>query len=320
MSRLALVAAFLLAAACQQSPTWQSEAKGLADARQGGGGLADVRIDGESLAAQAFAAEAAFLYPDESRALIHALFRAEFARREAQRLQLSVSQAELDAVMEESIASLKASLPPGQTLESWARTRFDRNWHVVEGTLRRHMEQNQLFQLCARAHSWTQGRVVLQMLSAREQSKAQTWARQLSTGASAAKLAVQSLDPGPSGDASLPPLPLSLPDPLGEWLMTSAAESATAGGSGLGSGSERIFGPFQFDGDQVWRVVYVQRYLPAESEVPPLQVLLDDLRSQPVSPMEERAWFETMAKRYNAVENLPAIQAPAAAFVRNSSS
>jgi hypothetical protein len=304
-----------LTASCQQTPKWETSAKGLTGHKAATGALADVRLDGEMLMASAFAAEAAFLYPGESRALVHALFRAEFARLEGQRLQLQVSAAELEAAMQDSIAGLEASLPAGQSLDGWAQQRFDRNWMVVEGTLRRHLEQNQLFQLCARAHAWTEGRVELQMLTARDKQQADTWARQLRTGASASKLAVQSLDPGPNGDASLPPLPNSLPTPLGEWLTSRAAEPTADN-----VGGDRIFGPFQFEGDKVWRVVFVKRQLPAESEVPPVQVLLDDLRRQPVSPLEERAWFEAMAARYNAVENLPAIQAPAAAFVRNPTS
>jgi len=304
-----------LLASCQQTPKWETSAKGLAGHKPATGTLADVRLGDDLLTASAFAAQAAFLYPSESRALVHALFRAEFARLEGQRLHLHVNAAELEASMQDSVAGLEASLPGGQTLEAWAQQRFDRNWIVVEATLRRHMEQNQLFQLCARAHSWTQGRVELQMLTARDPQQAEAWARQLRTGASAAKLAVQSLDPGPNGDASLPPLPISLPNPLGDWLSSGVPGKTTDG-----DGIDRVFGPFQFDGDQVWRVVFLQRRIPAESEVPPVQVLLDDLRRQPVSPLEERAWFEAMAARYNAVENLPAIQAPAAAFVRNSTS
>lgn len=273
------------------------------------------------LSAQAFVAEAAFLYPQESRTLVHALLRAEFARLEAQRLQLEVDPAELELALQGSIEGLKASLPPGQSLDTWAQQRFDRGWIVVEATLRRHLQQNQLFQMCARAHSWTEGRVELQMLTGRDQSQAQTWARQLRTGASAAQMAIQSLDPGPNGDASLPPLPLSLPAPLGEWLQATASTDELAQAtSATGSSKDRVFGPFQFAGEQVWRVVYVKRWLAAESDVPPRQVLLEELRRQPVSPLEERGWFEAMLKRYNAAENLPAIQAPAAAFVRNTTS
>ncbi len=304
-SALLLVAFLSVAGACQQTPEWETAAKGLGN-NANGSLLADVRLQGEFLSAHAFAAEAAFLYPEESRTLVHAIFRAEFARLEGMRLQLEVPAAEVDAALQSSVAGLEGSLPDGVSLDDWAQRRFDRNWQVVNGILRRHLEQNQLFQLCARAHSRMSGQVELQMLSSQDVQQAKTWARQLQTGAAAAQLAIQSLDPGPNGDASLPPLPMHLPAPLGPWLQQ--------------GGEERIFGPFQFDGEQVWRVVFVKRRIAAETEVPPRAVLLEDLRKQPVSPLEERAWFEAMVDRYNAVENLPAIQAPAAAFVRNSSS
>ncbi|NQU48530.1 MAG: hypothetical protein HQ519_07770 [Planctomycetes bacterium] len=300
LARAIVALCWFVALGCQGAQQWDSPAKGMA----ADSGLPDVRLDGSYLNAQAFVAEAAFLFPAESRSLVHALVRSEFARLEANRLQLELDPKELQAALEQSVAGLEASLPAGQNLDDWALQRFDRSWVVVNETLRRHLAENQLFQLCARAHAMTGPRAELQMLTSRDQQQAQNWARQLKTGASASSLAALSLDPGPQGDASLPPLPMALPAPLGEWLC----QQKSAG---------TVFGPFQFGDEQVWRVVYVRRLLAGLAALPPISILIEDLSKNPVSPLEERAWFDAMAKRYNAVENLPAIQAPAAAFVRS---
>ena len=269
----------------------------------GSGHLADVRLGDRFLSGNAFASEAAFLFPDESRALVHALLRVEFARMESERLQLSVSASELDSALEESRRNILSSLAPEETLDDWAFRRFGRSWQEAQVTLQRHLSDNQLYQLCTRSHALERGRVELQMLITLDREKAQTWVRKLKTGASASAMAVESLDPGPNGDGRLPPLPRELPGDLGNWM----AEQPEPGS---------VFGPFQFANERVWRVVLLERFLPPEKDLPPKAVLLEQLRLQPISPLEEEAWFEAMANRYNAVENLPAIQAPAAAFVR----
>jgi hypothetical protein len=267
--------------------------------------LPDIRVADTALHGQAFAAEAAFLFPEQSRALVHALLRTEFARLEAMRLGLQIDVGELNAALLASIQTIEAGLGRNQTLDSWAQTRYGRSWTEVEGVLRQHLSKNQLYQLCTRAFSLQQGQVVLQMLTTREQQTAVDWARQLAAGASAQVLVQASLDPGPLGDGSLPPLPVALPGELGKQLQ---GQKMTVG---------QVLGPFRFRGESIWRVARVAELLKPYSSQPPTGVLLQDLRKEPVSPLEEQAWFEAMSRRYTASDNLPSFQAPAAAFVHS---
>ncbi len=270
------------------------------DSAEAGGGIPAVRIGERELSARALAAEAAFLFPQQTRALVHALLRNALADAEAQRLALSPDEAAVDRALEQAVTAIRAQLTAGADLEQWAREGFGRSWVDYQAALRLRLRANQIYQLCARAGSREVGRVRLQMLVGAEQEQADGWARRLRAGASAAVLAAESLDPGPAGDASLPPLPVDLAAPLGKLLFD--APSGT------------VLGPFQFEGDPLWRVVLVQDWLPPIAQPPAVAQLLADLAAQPLGPLEALAWFERNRQRYNALENLPALIAPEPAF------
>jgi hypothetical protein len=266
--------------------------------------LPGVAVGERALVARAFAAEASFLFPEESRALGHALLRAEFARLEAERLGVEPEPAAVDAALAASVAGLRAQAPDGR-LEAWAQQRYGRGWEPVEAGLRQRLEDNQRFQLCARAWSLQQGRVKYRMLSTRDEITAQDWLRRMRAGASSAAMVSASLDAGPAGDGSLPWLPQAS---LG-WLPALAVPSELKLGE--------AFGPVHLPGESVWRVLEVLALETPLATVPPRTQLLEALRAEPVGPLEERAWFAAMSARYNAREGLPAFETPARSFVRS---
>jgi hypothetical protein len=298
-------AALALGSACagptdlaKQSP------EGRADLLGGDGvTLPGVAVGDRALAAHAFAAEASFLFPEESRALAHALLRAEFARLEAERLGVEPEVAAVDAALAASVAGLRTRAPGGQ-IEEWAMQRYGRGWEAVEAGLRKRLEDNQRFQLCARAWSLQQGRVQFRMLSTRDEITAQDWLRRIRAGASAAAMVSASLDAGPAGDGSLP----WLPQASAGWIPAMLVPSELKLGE--------VFGPVQLPGESVWRVLEVLALEAPLATVPPRAQLLEALRVEPVGPLEERAWFEAMSARYNAREGLPAFETPARSFVR----
>ena len=202
----------LLSFACGQAPVAGPlpEAAGPRSHAGGASTLPGVALGDEQLDARAFAAEASFLFPEEARALGHALLRAEFARREGARLGLDVDSREVDAALAASRAALEAGAPGGD-LQSWAESRYGRSWAQVEEGIRARLEDNQRFQLCARAWSLQQGRVKLRGLATLDRELAEAWVRRVRNGASAAALVESSLDPGPRGDGTLPWLPARLP-------------------------------------------------------------------------------------------------------------
>lgn len=265
-------------------------------------GLPGVALGEDLLHPRAFAAAAAFLFPDETRALAHALLRAEFARREAARLEIAVDEAEVDAALDAAVRGLEAQAAATGGLEEWARSRYGRSWSQVEASLRRQLRDNQRYQLCARAWSGAQPQVRLRMLTTRERAQAEAWVRQIRAGAASAALAGESLDPGPAGDGSLPPLPAALPAPLGEALA--------------GAEPGAVLAPLRFDGESVWRVVVLLGREAGQPAQPPRSALLASVRERPIAPLEERAWFAAMVDRYNAREGLPAFEPPPEAFVR----
>ena len=265
--------------------------------------LPGVAVGERALAAHAFAAEASFLFPEESRALAHALLRAEFSRLEAERLGVEPEVAAVDAALAASVAGLRKQAPDGQ-LEAWAQQRYGRGWEPVEAGLRQRLEDNQRFQLCVRAWSLQQGRVQFRMLSTQDEITAHDWLRRIRAGASSAAMVSASLDAGPAGDGSLPWLPQASPGWLPAHIVPSELESG------------EVFGPVQLPGESVWRVLEVLALEAPFMTVPPRAQLLEALRSEPVGPLEERAWFAAMSDRYNAREGLPAFETPARSFVR----
>ena len=265
------------------------------------GVLPGIAVEGAPLDARALASEAAFLFPDETRALVRGLLRVEFARREAERLGLSVDQAALAQALAEAEAGIRASLPEDGDLEEWSRTRYGRAWSEVRHALEARLSDNQLYQQALRAEAAVAGRVRLHVLVSADSDHATTWARKLRGGADPRALAAESIDPGPRGDSERGPLPVFLPEPLGSALA--------------GAGPGEVVGPFRFEGDRFWHVARLLERIPAERALPPTAQLIASLRERPVDPIEARAWFEEMSRRYTAAERLPAVLAPAAAFV-----
>ncbi|MCH2101765.1 MAG: hypothetical protein MK209_07570 [Planctomycetes bacterium] len=309
MIQFCLALAAILLAACA-GPTPSSEGGSVPVATSGGSlgvgsVLSGVRVGERDLDAVAFAAEAGFLFPEEARALAHALLRSEFARLESERLGIESLAQEVDLALQASVAGLRQAAPGGD-LESWSEQRYGQAWQSVEAALRRRLEENQRFQLCARTWTLQQGQVRLRGLSTLEESLAEDWVRRIRHGASSRALVESSLDPGPQGDGVLPWLPAELS------IFEPAAAVTTKPEVG------QVWGPVQLRGDRVWRVFEVLELREAVATSPPRAVLLKELRENPVGPLEERAWFSAMADRYNAREGLPVFEPPAHSFVRPS--
>ena len=301
------LAAILLAACAgpaTQSPRSESGPASL-EAGATGYTLPGVRVGRDELDAVAFAAEAGFLFPEETRALAHALLRNEFARLESERLAIAPLEEEVEAALQSSVAGLRQSAPDGD-LDAWATQRYGRAWQSVELALRERLAANQRFQLCARTWTLQQGLVKLRGLSTTELTLAEDWVRRIGAGASSRALVESSLDPGPQGDGVLPWLPAAL----------SIFEPAEALKNPLKVG--QVIGPVKLPDERVWRVFEVLELRPAVGVLPPRKVLLAELRATPVGPLEERAWFSAMAARYNAREGLPVFETPARSFVRPS--
>jgi len=301
------LAAILLAACAGPAPQSPGTGAGSAalQADAPGSTLPGVRVGANELDAVAFAAEAGFLFPEETRALAHALLRNEFARLESERLAIAPLDAEVDAALQASVAGLQQSTPDGD-LDAWAAQRYGRAWQSVEAALRERLAANQRFQLCARTWTLQQGQVQLRGLSTPDRSLAEDWVRRIGAGASSRALVESSLDPGPQGDGVLPWLPAEL----------SIFEPAEAFAGALQVG--QVIGPVRLPDERVWRVFEVLELRPAVGVLPPREVLLAELRATPVGPLEERAWFSAMAARYNAREGLPVFETPARSFVRPS--
>lgn len=283
-----------------------TDATGEASSARGpaqGDTLPGVRVGATELDAVAFAAEAGFLFPAETRALAHALLRSEFARLESERLAITPLAAEVDAALQASVAGLAQSAPDGD-LEAWARQRYGRAWQAVEAALRQRLAENQRFQLCARTWTLQQGQVQLRGLSTPDRSLAEDWVRRIGNGASSRALVESSLDPGPRGDGVLPWLPAELTIFEPEGAFPASLEAG------------QVIGPVKLPDERVWRVFEVLATRPAIGTLPPREVLLAELRETPVGPLEERAWFSAMAARYNASEGLPVFETPARSFVR----
>ncbi len=258
-------------------------------------------MDGTLLDARAFAAEAAFVYPEESREVARSLLRNDFAAREAGRLGLSADAARAAAELADFEASLRAELGPQADLEAWARRRYACSWEEVRRVLGEHLERNQLYQLCVRAEARLQTRLRLHWLVTADPAQAEEWARQLRSGLDPRTLLPASALAGTEADGSFTPIPARLPRPF-----TGALQGQAAGA---------VVGPFQFEGDRAWWVGRVAEVLQPEAALPPVAILLQDLDQRPLQALEIRTWFEAMADRYTANGVVPAISGPPSAFV-----
>ncbi|TAH38942.1 MAG: peptidyl-prolyl cis-trans isomerase [Planctomycetota bacterium] len=263
--------------------------------------LPNITVDGAALDARALASAAAFLFPEQTRALVRELLRAEFARREGQRLALEPDAATLEDSLARALAGIQATMLADEDLEAWALRVYGRSTAEVTAALRDQLAENQLYQLVLRADARAHGRARVAMLVTTERERAETWARQLALGADPARMAAESLERAPGGGPVVAPLALYLPPPLGEQMARARAGD--------------VLGPAQLAGDSAWRVLRVIEVLPPERTPPPVSVLLAELAAQPVGPLEARAWFEEMCRRYTAADRLPSLQAPGPAFL-----
>ncbi|MBC8327400.1 MAG: hypothetical protein H8E31_01480, partial [Planctomycetes bacterium] len=233
--------------------------------------LPEMRVRDAALDARAFAAEAAFLFPEESRALARSLMRAELARLEGRRLGIEAPAAEVDEALRMAIGSIEAALPEGGSFEAWARERYGRNGAEVRGEVRRHLAGNLLYQLVLRADAELGRRHRLHLLITGDEALARRWAGELRQGADPRALAGESADRGIDGQGERL-LPAYLPDPLG------AATAAARPGD--------VIGPLQLQGDRAWLVLRLAETLPPAAGPPPIAVLLEELGRRPVDPLE----------------------------------
>lgn len=263
--------------------------------------LAEQRIDGSYLDARAFVAEAAFLFPQETRDLTRSLLRAEFAAREAERLGLAPDAVRVEAELKAFAEGLSAELGPGGDFNAWALQRYGRPWDEVRRVLVEHLERNQIYQLCVRAEACTLLRVRMHWLVTGDETEAASWARQLRSGADPRSFLDASLLRGGEADGSFAPMAARLPPPH-EGELAGAAP-------GL------VVGPLRFDGDRSYWVGRVAAVEQPMSLQPPVQELLAGLDARPIDLLEGRTWFEAMLRRYTANDGSLPIVAPQPAFL-----
>lgn len=263
--------------------------------------LNGVMIEQSALDMGAFVAEMQFVFPQQSAEIVRSMMRTEFARREAKRLDIRLPQAAVEATVADLENNLLAGLGPDADLDAWSQQQHQQSWASMRPLYQRHLADNLLYQVVLRADAIHSGRVKTWWLISRTEEQAQNWARSLDSERDPAAMLKESLIPGPEADGSYPPIAHYLPGEAGELLAT-----AEAG---------QILGPLQLPGDYSWMVGRVIEVLPPRAELPPLSVLLDDLRRHPVGPLEARAWFEEMSRRYTASANFAPISAPLEAFV-----
>lgn len=264
--------------------------------------LPEIRLQAAQLDLRAFAAEAAFLFPEETRELTRSLLRAEFAAREAERLGLAPDAARLELEMAAFEDGLRQELGgEAPDFEAWARQRYGRSWAEVRRVLGEHLARNQLYQLCVRAEGSSQPRVRMFWLVSGDEQEAETWARQLRSGADPRTFLAGSVLRGREPDGSFGPMPARLPPPH-ETALAGAAPGA-------------VIGPLRFEGDRSYWVGRVAAVEAALSAPPPVQELLAELDRRPLEPLEGRTWFEAMLRRYTANDGAISIAALQPAFV-----
>jgi len=266
--------------------------------------LPEIRVGGTRLDARAFAAEAAFVYPEESREIVRSLLRAEITTHEAERLGLQPDPARIQQEMARFESDLAAELGPGADFDAWSRRRYGRRWEEARQVLVAHLARNQLWQICVRAEAHLQPRARLHWLVTPNADEAETWARQLRGGMDPRSLAPASRLPGREADGSFAPCAARLPAPHAAAL------------AGLPVGA--VVGPLQFEGDRAWWVGRIAETFLASAQPPPVAVLLAELDAHPLEALEIRAWFEAMLGRYTATDGAPSIAAPLPAFVPDS--
>lgn len=295
---VALIASVALVALGCQAP--QSKG-GVAVQSTRGAWLESVVLQDSALAMNSFVAEMQFVFPQQSAEITRSLLRTELAQHEARRLGIQLPRAVVDRAMADFETSLLQGLGSDADLEAWALAQHRQSWSQVRPQYERRVAANLLYQVVLRADAIQHGRVQMWWLLGRTEPQAAGWARSLLGGRAPSSLLKESLLPGPEPDGSYPPLATYLPGQAGEQLAAAAAG--------------QVVGPLQLPGDQSWMVGRVIAVLPPKTQLPPVAVLLDDLQAHPVGPLEARAWFEEMSRRYTASATFAPISAPLEAFV-----
>lgn len=265
----------------------------VAAARDAVPGVPQVSVDGAALAAPAFVAEMALLFPEESREVVRALLRAEFAAREGTRLGLTADEDEVAA----SLAAMEEGIGDPAAREAWARARHGRGWAEVREAYAERLRANQLYQLALRAGAAESGRLRLRWFLLAEEADARAVAERLRLGATPDAVAAGTLEPEAPEDL----VPADLPEP---WR---GALAAAAPGE--------VVGPLRFEGDRAWRVALLVERLPPQA-APARAALLEGLRARPVSAVEARAWFEAMLRRYTASAGPLPVSSPSTVLER----
>jgi len=263
--------------------------------------LEGVSLQDSALAMNSFVAEMQFVFPQQSAEISRSLLRTALAQREAQRLGIQLPRVAVESAITTLEKSVLQSLGAQGDLDAWSYAQHQQSWAAVRPQYARHLADNLLYQTVLRADAMLHGRVKMWWMLGSTSVQASQWARSLVSGRDPASLLSESLMPGPEPDGSYPPLASYLPGAAGIQLATAKAGD--------------VIGPLQLPGDQSWMVGLVIAVLPALEQLPPVSVLLEDLRQHPVGPLEARAWFDEMSRRYTASANFAPISAPLEAFV-----
>lgn len=290
--------AIALLLGCSGGPT--AEVDGSGGRLQRTSSLEGVSVAGAGLDLSAFAATMSFLFPAESEELTRSMVRTELARLEAERLDLRVPPESVDLALETFITGLRAQLGPDSSLDAWSMARHGHPWQRIRPLYRRHLGDNLLYQAALRADAHLQGQVSLFWFVAADEATAARWAKSLEAGRDPKALLSESLFPGPDAEGGYPPVSRDLPGPIGTALQDAAPGT--------------VVGPFQLQGDRSWRVGLVRQVIPPRADLPPVAVLLQEVREQPIGALEARGWFEKMSARYTATTELSPFSSPSQAF------
>lgn len=299
IARIGVVGLCLLTASCQSVATSTQSHAGL-QYTQRNASVAGIAVDGAGLNLRAFVAHMAFVFPDEAAELSRSMVRTELARLESQKLGMVLPARRIEQAFQAFSNGLVAQLGTETTPDDWAIARHEVLWRDIQPLYREHLAHNLLYQAVLRADARLSGRVGMFWFVTGDESLARRWASSLQSGRNPESLLSESLLSGPNPDGSYPPMSRDLPGEAGERLQDAS----------LG----QIVGPIQFEGDRSWRVGVVTQVFAPESELPPIDVLLDELESQPIDALEARAWFEKMSRRYTVSTSLSSFSGPTQAF------
>lgn len=273
-----------------------------------------VSVAEATLRVDTLAAELALVDPQLGRELVRSLIRAEFTRREAERLDIVPDEEEVEASLEgvaglwlsraetagmawRQRRGLAADASREQVLDALAQEDYGRSWAELRAALAVRIRVNQLYQLVLRADAHEKGRLRVLWLLCPDEASATAIAGKLRLGADPAVVL---------GESLLPDTP-----PQGQWVAAYLPGPFAAALASAEVGA--VAGPLRLPGDAGWRVALL-RGREAPGPQPPSAVLLAGLREQPIGAEEARAWFEEMSRRYTARTGPLPVSSPEPAF------